>query len=167
MNKEGDIDSFINFIFRNEVKGVNSISFTSDEPKETIDLFKMLLEIFTKGCRILFSKDGKSVNLSLFSKSDVEKLQKYFLSFGIIFNWRKYHVTQVEKFLNSQISNNRIKISLKKSVKKRINNKHYDNDISEGMLKDYKEVVSNNLSDYRFRLIVGDDVYILFFKILE
>jgi len=164
-NLSGDIDTFIEYIFNTGIKPSNSICFSFDDTRNILELFKTLLEIFTKGCKILFSENGKTVDLKNLKKKDIELFQNYFLSFGIVFHYRLYNVYQVEKFLNSKITNKRSKIILKKNKKKLDDN--YDNDICDDMLMDYKDVKSNNLIDYRYKIKIDNNFYILFFNLLD
>ncbi len=81
MNNIKDIS---NNIFNNKLKSDNSIQLYLDEnTNHTIEeIFFILLELFTEGMKILFSKDNISVNLEEITNDQFILIHKYFNSFG-------------------------------------------------------------------------------------
>lgn len=162
---EGNIEEFIEMVFFNPPRGRKQIvvSFQLDNMKQ---LFQELVSLTTEGMKILFGNGGK-VNLSNVSPNDMKLLCDYFLSFGVQLHWRKYHITQVEKLYNHKKGNdNVIQISFEKKhpIIPDLNIYHQDLDLS--MIKDYNKINSNLLEDYKFKMRVEDDVYVMFYGII-
>lgn len=90
-NNEINLDDFINKIFNNKPQEIKSIclSFFNDdyENNDNInDLFNNLCYIFTEGVKILFSNNNEEIKIENITDYEINLINKYFNSFGIIVN---------------------------------------------------------------------------------
>ena len=89
MEKEININNFIEYVFNNQNPEPNSIvaSFIDDTATSDLEgLFKILLTIFTEGMKKFYGKnvgDKIVVNLEELEEKDFKKINKYMNSFGI------------------------------------------------------------------------------------
>lgn len=78
-----DLDSLIIKVFSEPVKPPNSIIVSFEANEMTMrDTFQALLTFTVHGMRMLFSKDGKTVNIGDLSERDLEKINSYVYSIG-------------------------------------------------------------------------------------
>lgn len=82
IHRESTLDEMIAEVFTSEPKGVNTIKLQTDG-LELKELFAMMLEIFTKGMKILFGDDEGRVNLETISEEQFMEVKQRFRSFGI------------------------------------------------------------------------------------
>ena len=92
MNKnEIDLDDFINKIFNNKPQEIKSIclsffNYDSENNDNINDLFNNLSYIFTEGVKILFSNNNEEIKIENITDNEINLINKYFNSFGIIVN---------------------------------------------------------------------------------
>ena len=84
---EIDLIKFSEYVFNNNCKDPQTIQLTVQEDQDLLDIFEMLLIIFTEGMKNKFGvynteTNKVSVNLEDLSKSDFNKINQYFNSFG-------------------------------------------------------------------------------------
>ena len=91
--KEGDVDSFCNYLFNDRPKPENTISLEFDGI-EIGQLFEELLYIFHNGMVKLYGNSENKINLDEISGNDFLKMYQYFLSFGIKLNYQKYKIDE-------------------------------------------------------------------------
>jgi hypothetical protein len=93
---EGTGDDFLLFLFSTEPRDMNSVKLELDPPKDGIKLglhiFQELLMVFTIGLKNLYA-DKDELNISTVSLEDIEKLNKYFKSFGHTLNIETFTVS--------------------------------------------------------------------------
>ena len=78
-----DLDSLIIKVFSEPVKPPSSIIVAFEANEMTMrDTFQALLTFTVHGMRMLFSKDGKTVNIGDLSEIDLEKINSYVYSIG-------------------------------------------------------------------------------------
>lgn len=78
-----DLDSLIIKVFSEPVKPPSSIIVSFEATEMTMrDTFQALLTFTVHGMRMLFSKDGKTVNIGDLSERDLEKINSYVYSIG-------------------------------------------------------------------------------------
>ena len=88
----GDHDSFIKYVFTEDVKGKNTIKLELDPPNTGDNLnkhiFEQLLQIFTDGMKHLYGGDDGKVDIVSLEIDSIIKMKEYFDSFGVelIFN---------------------------------------------------------------------------------
>ena len=90
--KDGDHDSFIEYVFKNSPKEKNSIKLELDPPNKNNNInkhiFEQLLQIFTDGMKYLYSDNDNKVDIASLEIDSILKMKEYFESFGVelIFN---------------------------------------------------------------------------------
>ena len=90
--KDGDHNSFIEYVFKNYPKEKNSIKLELDPPQEGNNInkhiFEQLLQIFTDGMKYLYSDNDNKVDIASLEIDSILKMKEYFESFGVelIFN---------------------------------------------------------------------------------
>lgn len=155
-------------IFLDDVKPLKSIQIEFDETENTGELFKSLVSIFTEGMILLFGKQGK-VDLNDVSNDDFLKMIQYFRSFGIQIFVHKFYIKQIENMENYSSNNELVQYHYKllepKLSEDEINQRYPDLPSSD-LMKNYKYVTSDTLTDYKYQLRVGDSVYIIYFDCL-
>ena len=102
MSYKGEIDAFVNNIFKKEAQPMNSIDIDLDvDPQDgdTIELhlFKQLIDIMCKGIKILFQTTTK-INLSNITTEQFSTLNQYFHSFGWEIILETTMMNQIQKF---------------------------------------------------------------------
>lgn len=80
-NKEGSLDDFIDTLVSAPPQNPNSISLDIDTDNYE-NLFKVLIEIFTKSMKYVYGDNMGRVNLDELGQSDLDLMSKYFGSFG-------------------------------------------------------------------------------------
>ena len=154
MAQEVDDNSFVNMVFKNNPKPLKYYDVTF-EAKDSLDLFENLLDIFTKGCVILYGENNK-VNLNKLNMDDFNNLNMYFNSFGINLHFKINHISQISKIDNyvydyKPINQNEI-------------DKLYLDKIDQSDLVNYKFCKTNKLVDYKYQLRSDDLMYIIYFS---
>lgn len=82
VHRESTLDEMIAEVFTSSPKGVNTIQLQTDG-LELKELFAMMLEIFTKGMKILFGDSEGKVNLETITEEQFMEVKQRFRSFGI------------------------------------------------------------------------------------
>lgn len=82
VHRESTLDEMIAEVFTSSPKGVNTIQLQTDG-LELKELFAMMLEIFTKGMKILFGDSEGKVNLENITEEQFIEVKQRFRSFGI------------------------------------------------------------------------------------
>jgi len=108
-----DIDDMVNTIFKNEPKEKKSIHLSFDVTEE-YELFKILVDILTKGLKILFGDENGLVNINTITEDNFNTIKKYFNSFGFNIKY-VYHlpldkITVDNNTLLPSLDNNNIEI---------------------------------------------------------
>lgn len=78
--KDGDFNSFISHIFNSPPQKPNSIQIGNLQFDSEQDTLRFLLAVFCQGIQILFKTD--KVYWDSVSESDLDLVNKYFVSFG-------------------------------------------------------------------------------------
>ena len=90
--KDGDHNSFIEYVFKNLPKEKNSIKLELDPPDKNNNInkyiFEQLLQIFTDGMKYLYSDNDNKVDIASLEIDSILKMKEYYESFGVelIFN---------------------------------------------------------------------------------
>lgn len=90
--KDGDHNSFIEYVFKDKPKEKNSIKLELDPPNKNNNInkhiFEQLLQIFTDGMKYLYSDNENKVDIATLEIDSILKMKEYFESFGmeLIFN---------------------------------------------------------------------------------
>ena len=90
--KDGDHDSFIEYVFKDSPKEKDSIKLELDPPNKNNNInkhiFEQLLQIFTDGMKYLYSDNDNKVDIASLEIDSIFKMKEYFESFGVelIFN---------------------------------------------------------------------------------
>jgi len=126
-------------------------------------VFEQLILMFTEGLKIFYGQ--VSIDISLISPPDFYKIQQHFHSMGFIIN------CEIEKILDEE----KLKLYLESGELPSFNDESINDDSSndyQGVHKSSSgqskiETTGENLSDYRFTLIKGNDRYIISFDYLS
>ena len=90
--KDGDHNSFIEYVFKDKPKEKNSIKLELDPPNKNNNInkhiFEQLLQIFTDGMKYLYSDNDNKIDIASLEIDSILKMKEYFESFGVelIFN---------------------------------------------------------------------------------
>ena len=99
--KEGSLDYFINEIIKSEPKSERSIQLEIlNEEKNTDTIFNFLVEVFTKIAKKLYSNSSGIVNLDNIDIPKLNKIEKYFKSFGMQFFVEKSKINNEVVYTN-------------------------------------------------------------------
>ena len=116
--KDGDHNSFIEYVFQKEPKEKNSIKLELDSPQEGNNInkhiFEQLLQIFTDGMKYLYSDGDNKINIASLEIDSILKMKEYFESFGIELIFNMYD--QTNYVLKPYIYNNPELYNKSKSV---------------------------------------------------
>ena len=116
--KDGDHNSFIEYVFTKEPKENNSIKLELDLPQEGNNInkhiFEQLLQIFTDGMKYLYSDNDNKVNTASLEIESILKMKEYFESFGVELIFNMYD--QTNYVLKPYIYNNPELYNKSKSV---------------------------------------------------
>lgn len=153
-----DIHQLAQEVFTTNPKGENSIQVEFNCIEDASILFEALLELFTEGMKILFSKNNTTVDLQSLSHDDFTTVKKYFKSFGVSLYYHVFHMQQVSKILNKTI------LIQNKLSTKELEIGFPENPVPE-LLINYKQVNSTKLIDYKFQLQVNDILYVIYFEL--
>ena len=119
-----EIKQLADNVFRNPLKGENSISLEFECIENTKDLFEIFLELFTEGMKILFGKNGQ-VDLSIITTEQFTLITQYFKSMRITLFYHVFHFKQIETLENSNESNIKVKYDIKNPISSQIMMKYY------------------------------------------
>ena len=165
-----DLENLANKIFNDDVKPPKSITVSFENLENIKELFEVLLLLFTRGMRMLFGRNG-IVKLDCVSEKDFFKMIRYFYSIGIKLIFHKFHIQQIQKMENEELM-----ISGKKLIQYiyRVENpvtddfleKNYPEKPHKNLLTDYKKISSDKLIDYKYKIRVKDNIYIIYFDYL-
>ena len=116
--KDGDHNSFIEYVFQKEPKEKNSIKLELDSPQEGNNInkhiFEQLLQIFTDGMKYLYSDNDNKVDIVSLEIDSILKMKEYFESFGVELIFNMYD--QTNYVLKPYIYNNPELYNKSKSV---------------------------------------------------
>ena len=116
--KDGDHDSFIEYVFKDSPKEKNSIKLELDPPNKNNNInkhiFEQLLQIFTDGMKYLYSDNDNKVNIASLEINSIFKMKEYFESFGVELIFNMYD--QTNYVLKPYIYNNPELYNKSKSV---------------------------------------------------
>ena len=116
--KDGDHNSFIEYVFTKEPKEKNSIKLELDSPQEGNNInkhiFEQLLQIFTDGMKYLYSDNDNKVDIASLEIDSILKMKEYFESFGVELIFNMYD--QTNYVLKPYIYNNPELYNKSKSV---------------------------------------------------
>jgi len=116
--KDGDHNSFIEYVFQKEPKEKNSIKLELDSPQEGNNInkhiFEQLLQIFTDGMKYLYSDGDNKINIASLEIDSILKMKEYFESFGVELIFNMYD--QTNYVLKPYIYNNPELYNKSKSV---------------------------------------------------
>ena len=116
--KDGDHNSFIEYVFQKEPKEKNSIKLELYSPQEGNNInkhiFEQLLQIFTDGMKYLYSDNDNKVNTASLEIESILKMKEYFESFGVELIFNMYD--QTNYVLKPYIYNNPELYNKSKSV---------------------------------------------------
>jgi hypothetical protein len=116
--KDGDHDSFIEYVFKDTPKEKNSIKLELDPPDKNNNInkhiFEQLLQIFTDGMKYLYSDNDNKVNIASLEIDSIFKMKEYFESFGVELIFNMYD--QTNYVLKPYIYNNPELYNKSKSV---------------------------------------------------
>ena len=121
--KEIDLYQFSTNVFTNSCKDPMSIQLTVEDDKDILDIFEMLIIIFTEGMKKKFgnydsSKNMLIVDLDYLTPDDFSKINQYFNSFGFncIYQVTNYNDFSISNYQIEDIIIDTRNISQKKSV---------------------------------------------------
>ena len=116
--KDGDHNSFIEYVFKDSPKEKNSIKLELDSPQEGNNInkhiFEQLLQIFTDGMKFLYSDGDNKINIASLEINSILKMKEYFESFGVELIFNMYD--QTNYVLKPYIYNNPELYNKSKSV---------------------------------------------------
>lgn len=99
MNKEGDIDEFIDVLISKNPGVEKSIQLEFDNIN-TNELFENLLYIFSEICRKKYKNDGDKVDIEKLKYEEINDIILYFASFGIYLNLNIYDINNYKNYSN-------------------------------------------------------------------
>ena len=116
--KDGDHNSFIEYVFKDKPKEKNSIKLELDPPNKNNNInkhiFEQLLQIFTDGMKYLYSGDDNKIDIVSLEIKSILKMKEYFESFGVELIFNMYD--QTNYVLKPYIYNNPELYNKSKSV---------------------------------------------------
>lgn len=163
-----DIYDLVNKIFKSDPQPQKSIIVQFDNIGNTCDLFESLLLLFTEGMKIKYGNNTGKVNIDSLLPEQIYTIIRYFTSIGIRLHLHKFHIQQLEKFENtSNTFSPNVKYTY--NITKRVSEKYILENYEENtdnmgeLLTDYKKTTSDKLVDYKYKIRVGDNIYIIYF----
>ena len=121
--KEIDLYKFSTSVFNNSCKLPMSIQLTVEDDKDILDIFEMLIIIFTEGMKNKFgnyesNKNMLIVDLDNLTKDNFEKINLYFNSFGFncIYQVTDYNDFSITNYQVDDILIDTINISQKRTI---------------------------------------------------
>ena len=116
--KDGDHNSFIEYVFKDKPKEKNSIKLELDPPNKNNNInkhiFEQLLQIFTDGMKYLYSDNDNKIDIASLEIDSILKMKEYFESFGVELIFNMYD--QTNYVLKPYIYNNPELYNKSKSV---------------------------------------------------
>ena len=162
-----DIMDLVERVFKDEVKPANSIQVNFEGMDNTINLFETFITIFTEGMKIHFVNNG-NVDLNSITQENFITIVGYFASIGVLLNYHKFHVKQLEKMENNN-SPDTLSYSYDlqdKDVTNDFIKNNYKDTPSPNLFIKYKTIKSDRLPDYKFQIRVLDNIYVIYFEFL-
>lgn len=152
VHRESTIDEMIVEIFTSDPKGVNTIQLQTDG-LELKDLFSMMLEIFTKGMKILFGNNEGRVDLESLTIEQFMEVKQRFRSFGIeIFYQIKPYCSpgDITDVFDEEIDEDNLP-DLGKAEEDNVNSRNLDTlpESAEDKLSDYFYTIHCSNADYK------------------
>ena len=161
MNGTFNINQFFEKLFNEPPPPKNTIDITFNNLSNTKELFEMLYNIFIKGLNIKFGNNDV-IDIKYISNNDFNIFQKYFESMGLKLHCDIFHILQI-------CSLNDIDIATKNTLNEKYDKsvlKHFKRNITKKDLLNYKNCKSNKLIDYKNQVIIGDNIYIIYFSFI-
>ena len=159
-----EIKQLADNVFRNPLKGENSISLEFECIENTKDLFEIFLELFTEGMKILFGKNGQ-VDLSIITAEQFTLIKQYFKSMRITLFYHVFHFKQIETLENNNESNIKVKYDIKNPISDEVIKANFPEEPTTELLNKYKNETSDKVKDYKFQLKVEDLLYVIYFEL--
>lgn len=150
--QEIEFDDLIDGIFRSEPRDPYSISIDFDLTS-TRELFQSFLQIFHRGSIILYGDSNEKVDLDRLTMDDFIYIAKFFKSFGVDIFFKKIAKQQYKDFI-AYISNSN----------NSYNSSKYSTIIETADIVKFKYQYAKKIDDYRYQIIVKDNLYILYFN---
>ena len=97
MNKEGDIDEFIDILISKKPSGTKTINLEFDDININ-DLFDNLLYIFSEICKKKYENDNGKVDIDKLTEKEIFELISYFESFGINLILNIYNIDDYKNY---------------------------------------------------------------------
>ena len=114
-NYEMDCEAFIDMLLSDDPHPKKSVNadFLSDNEMTPMELFKILMYIFTECMKKLYGDEKKQVNLDILKSHDFNHVNKYFKSFGISCNYNVNDLDYIPEKNSDQAKLNEIKMNIK------------------------------------------------------
>ena len=97
MNKEGDIDEFIDILISKKPSGTKTINLEFDNIN-IHNLFDNLLYIFSEICKKKYENDNGKVDIDKLTEKEIYELISYFKSFGINLILNIYNIDDYKNY---------------------------------------------------------------------
>lgn len=157
--RESTLDEMIKEVFSSSPKGVNTIQLQTDN-LELKELFTMMLEIFTKGMKIMFGDNEGKVNLESISAEQFMEIKQRFRSFGIeIFHKIKPYYTSedITDIFDEEVDEDDLP-----DLESNVDNSIYNNNLDE-----LPETMEDKLSDYFYTIHCANADYKIWFDFVK
>jgi hypothetical protein len=151
-SQEIDFEELIDGIFRSDPRDPYSIAIDFDQ-SSVKELFETFLRIFHRGSIILFGDDNDKVDLDKLTIDDFIYMGKYFKSFGIDIFFKKIPHHQYIDYISYISKSNHYYDSYK-----------YEQPIETVDIVKFRNQKYQKIDDFRYQIIVKDNLYILYFR---
>lgn len=145
---EIDDHDFYNELFNNPPQPANSMRIDLDADNIT-QLFERLIQIFHQATIKFHGDENNKVELKKLTITDFLHINKYFNSFGLCVEFKIGKLSELKKLEEFIIGKN--------------NNFIEDRVLNIEDIINYKERVTNRLSDLRFNICTNDEIYVIWF----
>lgn len=102
-----DIEDFLHNLIISEPKEKNTYNLEFIEEIGLKELFELLLDLFTKICKLNYSNDKNIVDLKRLKKNEINYINKYFESFGFNININIYDYNIIDFDTQTYLLNNK------------------------------------------------------------
>jgi hypothetical protein len=163
-----NISNLAKNIFLDDIKPLKSIQIEFEDMNNSKELFQSLVSIFTEGMILLFGNNG-TVDLNTISSDEFMKIIQYFKSFGIQIFVHKFYIKQIENMENRISGNTLLNYKydlIEPKLSENVIQQLYPDLPTYDLMKNYKLINSDLLTDYKYQLRVKDSVYIIYFDCL-
>lgn len=150
--QEIEFEDLIDGIFKSEPREPYSIAIDFDLTSIR-ELFESFLRIFHRGSILLFGDENEKVDLDRLSIEDFINMGRYFKSFGIDIYFKKVPHQQYKDFVAYLYSSSNSYDYTK-----------YEHVLETVDILKYKYQRVKKIDDYRYQIIVKDNLYILYFS---